>query len=118
MLTDIQHALYTNPLQPAYLDEDAEDDEPIETEPLHFFAFEGGLREIGQGDGDGFGFDNERPRHKVWLEPFQLASRLVTCGEFAEFMADGGYERPELWLSAGWQTIQDQGWRAPLLLAA
>jgi len=114
LLTDIQHALFTNPLQPAYLDDDPEETERMEAEPLRFLDFEGGLVEIGLADGDGFGFDNERPRHKAWLEPFQVASRLVTCGEFAEFMEDGGYERSELWLSAGWQTVQEQGWRAPL----
>jgi ergothioneine biosynthesis protein EgtB len=119
LLTDIKHALYTNPLQPAY-----REPEPaipasaaISALPLRFFNYEGGLIEIGQ-DGIsqdmGFTFDNERPRHRVWLEPFGLASRLVTCGEFAEFMADGGYRRPELWLSAGWQTVQEQGWQAPL----
>jgi ergothioneine biosynthesis protein EgtB len=112
LLTDIQHALYTNPLQPAYL----EGDFPTATDaaPLRFFDYEGGLVEIGQHETEGFGFDNERPRHRAWLEPFQLASRLVTCGEFAEFMADGGYQRPELWLSAGWQAVQDQRWQAPL----
>ena len=112
LLTDIQHALYTNPLQPAYLESDSAID--TSAAPLRFVNFDGGLHEIGQGEGEGFGFDNERPRHRVWLEPFQLASRLVTCGEFAQFMADGGYRRPELWLSAGWQTVQDQHWQAPL----
>jgi ergothioneine biosynthesis protein EgtB len=115
LLTDVKHALYTNPLQPAYLDEDMEEEGLYtEAEPLHFPEFAGGLVEIGQTGDEEFGFDNERPRHKVWLEPFQLASRLVTCGEFAAFMEDGGYERPELWLSAGWDTVRAQGWRAPL----
>jgi ergothioneine biosynthesis protein EgtB len=84
---------------------------------MRFLRFEGGLVEIGQDEGEGFGFDNERPRHRVWLEPFRLASRLVTCGEYAEFIADRGYERPELWLSAGWDTVKAQGWRAPLYWA-
>jgi ergothioneine biosynthesis protein EgtB len=107
LLTDIQHALFTNPLQPAY--------QPLEAgsagrsaPAMSFLDFGGGLVEIG------VSFDNERPRHRVWLQPFQLASRLVTCGEFAEFMADRGYERAELWLSAGWDTIKAKGWRAPL----
>jgi ergothioneine biosynthesis protein EgtB len=113
LLTDIKHALYTNPLQPAYLVSDGEL-ESAEAAPLRFLAYDGGLVEIGQNESDGFGFDNERPRHRVWLEPFQLASRLVTCGEFAEFIADGGYTRPELWLSVGWETVQAQGWTAPL----
>jgi len=112
LLTDIQHALYTNPLQPAYLESESSAD--TYTAPLRLLSYEGGLHEIGLTAEDGFGFDNERPRHRVWLEPFQLASRLATCGEFAEFIADGGYRRPELWLSAGWQTVQDQRWQAPL----
>jgi formylglycine-generating enzyme required for sulfatase activity len=69
--------------------------------------------EVGH-DGGGFAFDNELPRHKEYLEPFQLASRPVTCAEFLDFMNCGGYERPELWLSEGWDTVQAQGWRAPL----
>ena len=63
--------------------------------------------------GETFVFDNELPRHRQWLEPFALRSSLVTCGEWLEFMADDGYHRPELWLSAGWSTICDQGWEAP-----
>jgi ergothioneine biosynthesis protein EgtB len=113
LLTDIKHALYTNPLQPPYLEAPPTRIVPPAL-PLQYFAYEGGLVEIGQNEPDGFTFDNERPRHRVWLEPFELASRLVTCGEFAEFIADGGYTRPELWLSAGWQTVKDQGWQAPL----
>ena len=121
LLTDIKHALFVNPLQPVY--RAAESDEPVagEIPQMRYFGYDGGLVEIGQagtgtavGDGGGFCFDNERPRHREWLEPFKLASRLVTCGEYADFMADGGYRRPELWLSAGWQTVQDEGWKAPL----
>jgi ergothioneine biosynthesis protein EgtB len=80
---------------------------------LAFQQFDGGLREAGYA-GPGFCFDNELPRHRVWLEPFALAGRLVTCGEYAEFIADGGYRRVELWLSAGWATVKANGWRAPL----
>jgi ergothioneine biosynthesis protein EgtB len=80
---------------------------------MEFVEYEGGLREAGYA-GEGFCFDNERPRHRVWLEPYALAGRLVTCAEFAGFMADGGYRRPELWLSAGWDTVEAQGWQAPL----
>jgi ergothioneine biosynthesis protein EgtB len=112
LLTDIKHALFTNPLQPAYLAGDVID--AAEVSPLEFIGYEGGLAEIGQSEGEGFGFDNEYPRHRVWLEPFRLASRLVTCGEYVEFMADDGYRRPELWLSAGWDTVREQGWQAPL----
>jgi ergothioneine biosynthesis protein EgtB len=112
LLTDIKHALFTNPLQPAYLAGDPIEDAGIG--PVELIGYEGGLVEIGQREGEEFGFDNERPRHRVWLEPFRLASRLVTCGEYAEFMADDGYRRPELWLSAGWDTVREQGWQAPL----
>ena len=72
-----------------------------------------GVIEIGHG-GSGFAFDNETPRHKVFLQPFQVGSRLVTCGEYVAFMADDGYARPELWLSDGWATVREQGWSAPL----
>jgi formylglycine-generating enzyme required for sulfatase activity len=81
--------------------------------PMELVEFEGGLCEIGH-SGEGFCFDNELERHQVWLEPFELADRLVTCGEYLDFMCDGGYSRPELWLSAGWATVKTQGWRAPL----
>jgi ergothioneine biosynthesis protein EgtB len=64
--------------------------------------------------GDGFAFDNEAPRHTVWLQPYRLADRLVTCGEFADFVADGGYRTPSLWLSDGWSLVQSQQWQAPL----
>jgi ergothioneine biosynthesis protein EgtB len=80
---------------------------------MRFDHFEGGLREAGF-LGPGFCFDNELGRHQVWLEPYALASRLVTCGEYLAFMADGGYNRPELWLSAGWAAIKTNGWQAPL----
>jgi ergothioneine biosynthesis protein EgtB len=116
LLTDIKHALFTNPLQPAYIaldstGESAETEEAVA--PMEFLRFEGGLVEIGH-DGQGFSFDNEQPRHRVWLEPFAIASRLVTCGEYAEFIEDGGYSRPEFWLSMGWTTKQEQKWEAPL----
>jgi ergothioneine biosynthesis protein EgtB len=65
-------------------------------------------------DGDGFAFDNEGPAHEVLLRPFELATRLVTCGEYLAFIADGGYRRPELWLSLGWDQVQAQGWTLPL----
>ena len=114
LLTDIKHALFTNPLQPAYLTGDLDEQDRGKPAPLEWIAYDGGLIEIGQDEGNGFGFDNERPRHKVWLEPYRLASRLVTCAEFAEFIADRGYERADLWLSAGWDTVRDQHWQAPL----
>jgi ergothioneine biosynthesis protein EgtB len=74
----------------------------------------GGLVEIGNEDNSIFHFDNEGPRHKVWLEPFEMCSTLVTNGQYLAFMADSGYERPELWLSEGWAAVQHEQWRAPL----
>ncbi|MGA9671287.1 MAG: ergothioneine biosynthesis protein EgtB [Terracidiphilus sp.] len=121
MLTDILNAFFTNPLRPAYLAESSDgpgSSIPMSQNrnmerPVGFERFDGGLREVGH-TGDGFCFDNEMPRHRVWLEPFSLAERLVTCAEYAEFMADGGYRRAEFWLSAGWAAVQNLGWRAPL----
>lgn len=114
LLTDILHAFFSNPLRPAYLplEPDTAAFENIAA-PLRFLPRDGGLREAGH-NGNGFAFDNERPRHQVWLEPYALADRLITCGEFARFIADGGYRRPELWLSAGWDAVQQNGWQAPL----
>jgi ergothioneine biosynthesis protein EgtB len=111
ILMDIKHVFSLNPLLPAY--------RPplrrisVTAPPLSWVEFAGGLDEIGHGGGD-FAFDNEMPRHRVWLDPFRLASRPVTCGEFAEFVADEGYRRPEFWLSEGWATVLQQGWEAPL----
>ena len=113
LLTDILHAFFTNPLRPAYLDDPAPHAPASPARPLRFTGFPGGLVEAGH-QGDGFAFDNESPRHRVWLDPYSLADRLVTCGEYAEFMADGGYKRPELWLSAGWDAVQENDWRCPL----
>ena len=125
LLTDILHAFFSNPLRPAYRPEsevagDGELLSPTSEKQglehrgaIEFHGFEGGLHEVGH-RGEGFCFDNEMPRHRVWLEPYALASRLTTCEEFAAFMADGGYERPELWLSAGWDAVKANGWKAPL----
>jgi ergothioneine biosynthesis protein EgtB len=109
ILTDIKHALWSMPLRPQYVGglrrvKDAE--------PLQWLEFDGGIREIGY-EGSGFSFDNETPRHQVLLTPFKLASRLVTNAEYLEFMSDGGYRRPELWLSDGWDTVCAQGWKSP-----
>ncbi|HUC69522.1 MAG TPA: ergothioneine biosynthesis protein EgtB [Stellaceae bacterium] len=111
LLMDIKHVLSLNPLQPAY--HAALAPAPRDAPPLSWCEVAGGLRQIGH-SGAGFAFDNETPRHKVWLEPFRLASRLVSCGEYAEFIATGGYRRPEFWLSEGWAAVQQQGWTAPL----
>lgn len=115
LLTDVLHAFFTNPLRPSYTSVRTPGtlQPQREVAPARWIEFEGGLTEVGQ-EGDDFAFDNESPRHRVWLEPYALADRLVTNGEFAAFIADGGYKRPELWLSAGWDTVQREGWRAPL----
>jgi ergothioneine biosynthesis protein EgtB len=113
LLADILHAFYTNPLRPAYLAKEETGGPDQRRNPLRFVEFADGLVEVGF-SGNGFCYDNELPRHRVWLERFALADRLVTNGEFAEFIADGGYRRSELWLSAGWDAVEQNGWRAPL----
>ncbi|HWA95316.1 MAG TPA: ergothioneine biosynthesis protein EgtB [Terracidiphilus sp.] len=113
LLTDILHAFFTNPLKPAYRENPAVESESDSLPAIEFASFNGGLRDVGHGD-EGFSFDNEKPRHKTWLEPYAIATRLVTCEEFAAFIADGGYRRAGLWLSAGWDAVQREGWRAPL----
>jgi len=115
ILMDILHLFAQSPLLPAYAPPRTRD-RPVAgqtNDPTRFIGFNGGLIEIGRGDG-GFAFDNEGPRHKVWLEPFELADRLVTNAEWLAFMTDGGYRRPELWLSEGWARAQAEGWEAPL----
>ena len=111
LLSDILHAFSLNALQPAVLAAPARP--TAAASALRFVAFDGGLREIGHG-GHGFAFDNETPRHRVWLQPYALADRLVSCGEYRAFIDDGGYRRAELWLSDGWALLQAQGWQAPL----
>ena len=113
LLTDILHAFFTNPLRPAYAEKPRSSKTNKRPAAVSFLRFEGGLQETGHA-GQGFCFDNELPRHRVWLEPYSLADRLVTCEEYAEFMADGGYRRPELWLSDGWNAVTNNRWRAPL----
>jgi ergothioneine biosynthesis protein EgtB len=112
ILMDIKHVFSVNPLLPAY-----------QAPRLYALAsaapgrgwveFAGGLEEIGH-SGPVFAFDNEGPRHKVWLDPFRLASHPVSSGEYLEFIADGGYRRAEFWLSDGWALVTQQGWEAPL----
>jgi len=111
MLTDIKHVFWVNPLRPAYLERAI----PEKTEGVasEWIAVIGGLREIGH-DGVGFAFDNEGPRHQEYIAPFEIASRLVTNGEFKRFILAGGYQKPEYWLSLGWATVQAEQWRAPL----
>jgi ergothioneine biosynthesis protein EgtB len=90
---------------------------PAVAPPLEWRAYPGGTVEIGAGPA-GFAFDNERPRHAELVRPFALASRAVTCGEWLDFIADGGYRRPELWLSDGWAACAAGGWAAPLYFTA
>lgn len=110
-LMDIKHVLSVNPLRPVYRDAEPAD---VETaRPTGWVEFDGGMVDVGT-EGVGFCFDNELPRHQAHTYPFRLADRLVTAGEWAGFIADGGYERPELWLSDGWHTVQQADWVAPL----
>ena len=110
---DIKHVFSANPLRPAYRSGAIDRGARPGPAPAAWIEVAGGLVEIGHA-GAGFAFDNEGPRHKVWLEPFRLASRPTTCGEYRDFIADGGYRRPELWLSEGWNAVEAGRWRAPL----
>jgi ergothioneine biosynthesis protein EgtB len=112
LLTDIKHMFSCNPLWPAYRSPPAKL-RATSHEPSGWSAHSGGVAEIGH-EGSAFAFDNERPRHKVFLQPFEIQRRLVTAGEFLDFMSNDGYRRPELWLSLGWSTLRDQNWTAPL----
>ncbi|MBV9815187.1 MAG: ergothioneine biosynthesis protein EgtB [Alphaproteobacteria bacterium] len=111
ILMDIKHVFSMNPLLPAYQAPQLQ--VQAATRPITWVQFPGGLKEIGH-CGSGFAFDNEGPRHKVWLESFRLATRPVNCGEYLGFIDDGGYRRPEFWLSDGWATVRERGWEAPL----
>lgn len=110
MQMDIKHVFTENPLRPVY--RERKEHGAAGTQPMTWKTFDEGVYWFGH-DGNGFSFDNEGPQHRQFLEAFQLASRLVTCGEFLEFMDDGGYERPELWLSEGWAKVENEGWEAP-----
>lgn len=116
--TDVKHALFTNPLHPAYIE--SLKSTPVATiaPPLDWMNFAPALTEIGLTPDpsaiDAFAFDNETPRHPVYIAPFCLASRLVTCAEYLAFIDQNGYNRPELWLSEGWTAIRSEGWQAPL----
>jgi len=111
ILTDVKHLLSRNPLRPAYQKQWRLT--PIELGKRGWISFDAGVHDIGHA-GDGFCFDNETPRHRAWLNAFQIASHPVTHGDFLEFIDDGGYRRPELWLSAGWEAVAERGWQAPL----
>jgi ergothioneine biosynthesis protein EgtB len=117
ILTDLKHAFSCNPLRPTYRrssvttpcrQEGAEKDTP-----LNWLPFPAGVRRIGHA-GEDFAFDNETPRHRVFVEAFFLANRLATCREYQAFMEAGGYDQPQWWLSDGWSTRQTHDWTAPL----
>jgi ergothioneine biosynthesis protein EgtB len=110
LVTDIKHVFWMNPLRPVYRERDVEPVRPVSAP--RWLAVTGGVHRIGH-DGDGFAFDNEGPVHRVFLEDFRLASRLVTNREYLAFINDGGYSRAELWLSAGLAKVQDEKWEAP-----
>ena len=111
ILTDVKHLLYANPLRPAYAANGAPALPPAT--PAGWTEYAGGVTRIGH-DGGGFAFDNEAPAHDTLLGRFHLANRLVTQHEYLAFIRDGGYSRPELWLSQGWDRVCAEGWRAPL----
>jgi ergothioneine biosynthesis protein EgtB len=112
MLMDVKHLFSRNIIAPAY--QPGGKREPgARPAPIEGIKFRGALFELGH-DGDGFAFDNEGPRHKVVVEPFAFADRLVTAGEYLAFINDGGYTRPEFWLSDGWDAVQAHAWGAPL----
>jgi ergothioneine biosynthesis protein EgtB len=111
LLTDIKHVFFTNPMNPSYVS--MPKTSPVEPMPLQFVSREGGRFEIGS-DGNSFCFDNETPRHDVLTDNHELGSRLITAGEFREFIEDGGYQKPTLWMSDGWSRVQAEQWQRPL----
>ncbi len=111
MLTDLKHLYSCNPLRPVYSTRLFSD--PAHSCALRFDHYPEGVHWIGH-DGSGFSFDNETPRHRIFCKAFRIGSRLVTNQEYLEFIEDAGYQRPELWLSAGWESVQAKGWVAPL----
>lgn len=113
ILSDIKHVLSCSPLYPSYRKQKFEPSVE-EATSLTWQTLGGGVQELGAEPGDEFYFVNEGPRHRIFLQPFQLASRPVTVGEFLAFVEDGGYQRSELWQPDGWATVQREGWLAPL----
>ncbi len=113
ILTDLKHAMAQNPLRPAIFGGAPPGRSGGPAGELRFVEHAEGVRWIGHG-GDAFAFDNETPRHRVFVGAFALAERPVTCGEYLRFMQDGGYARPELWLSSGWDAVVANRWEAPL----
>ncbi len=113
ILTDIKHVFSENPLDPVYYNSTPPQNGKSKASKLTWLEYPEGIHYIGN-DAKSFGYDNEFPEHKVLINSFSLASRLVTNGEFMEFIEDGGYERPEIWLSDGWNEVNTNGWKAPL----
>lgn len=115
--TDIKHALFTNPLHPPFTNAERASSNEI-APPLQWMDFSPGLTKIGVTPDplaiNTFAFDNETPQHPVYIAPFSLATRLVTCAEYLAFIDENGYRRPELWLAEGWSTMRELGWEAPL----
>lgn len=109
---DIKHILAQNPLRPAYR-LDLQATSGVAAPPLRWLNYPAGVRQVGA-DGGGFAFDCEGPRHRVFVDAFQLASRPVSNGEYLDFIDDGGYRSSALWLADGWDHIQRAGWQAPL----
>jgi ergothioneine biosynthesis protein EgtB len=111
ILTDVLHLFAQNPLYPVFKNNGwAEGSKPP---ALSFKKFKDGIVDIGH-DGEGFSYDNESPRHQVLVHPFKLANRLITNGEYIEFIKDGGYTTPTLWLADGWAHLQQESWQSPL----
>ncbi|MDP9183993.1 MAG: SUMF1/EgtB/PvdO family nonheme iron enzyme, partial [Actinomycetota bacterium] len=110
LVMDAKHLLSRHAFGPKMIERPEEDDP--DPAPLTWRQVSGGLRHVGH-EGHGFAFDNEGPRHRVFLEDFEIASRAVTVEDWLAFMADGGYKRPDLWLSDGWYAVQREGWRSP-----
>jgi ergothioneine biosynthesis protein EgtB len=112
LLTDILALFASNPLRPAYRAPSAPRSRAA-TEPVKWIGYSGSIRQVGH-SGSGFSWDNEQPRHEVLIRPFCLADRLVANGEWLDFMSDGGYQTPSLWLADGWDLVHRNQWRSPL----
>ena len=111
LLTDLKHAFSQNPLRPSYSERPEEPD--ADAVPLRWISYPEGVRWFGHA-GDGFAYDNETPRHRQFVHGYRIGSRTVTNGEFLEFIADGGYRRPDHWLADGWAAVVRHGWESPL----